>query len=370
MTDSPASSGEAPPPPAARRAGPFGRALAALFAILFVVTAPAALLASTAERTLLRPGAYKQALARRQVYERLPGLLGEASRELLTGAAAGEAEDGPPPDLFAHLTPADLEAALAELLPAGWLREQVEGLLDGTFAFLRGEVEAPELTLSLSAVRDGLQGEVGARLAERLVASWPPCTPEELRALQRGGGDMVLCRPPESFVPTIEADVRAGLAEMGAGLPETLNLGAGLDEGGDVRSEELRMVRQIAEGARLSLLFPAALLGLVALAGARARAGLFRWWGVPLLLAGLLGLAVAAGIRPAAAEALAMPEVAEALAGVPEPVALLALELVQDVLGSFARAAGVTAGGVAAAGVLLLVASRATAPRTDLNTGR
>ncbi len=60
----------------------------------------------------------------------------------------------------------------------------------------------------------------------------------------------------------------------------------------------LPFLRTIRLGARLSPLIPVALLWLVALFAVRSWRGLMRWWGIPLLLAGLIGAALAVAFLP------------------------------------------------------------------------
>ncbi|MDP3185889.1 MAG: hypothetical protein Q8M58_11490 [Anaerolineales bacterium] len=55
----------------------FARFIAAIFAILFVITAVLALLLFNVERQLFNPNLYKRALTEEQIYKHLPGIIGE-----------------------------------------------------------------------------------------------------------------------------------------------------------------------------------------------------------------------------------------------------------------------------------------------------
>ncbi|MBU4226371.1 MAG: hypothetical protein KKC71_11210, partial [Chloroflexi bacterium] len=55
----------------------FARFIAAIFAILFVITAVLALLLFNVERQLFNPNLYKRALTEQQIYKHLPGIIGE-----------------------------------------------------------------------------------------------------------------------------------------------------------------------------------------------------------------------------------------------------------------------------------------------------
>jgi hypothetical protein len=297
--------------------------IALLLAALFVVTAVIALPLFNIGLHLFNPGVYKRALDQQGLYDRLPAIAAEqlytqahyAGPPLEAGSETQEATpepDGGPPSTFENLTQAGWEQFLSTLLPPDWLKAQTEDALDQAFAILDSTEPAPEVTISLVEWKAHVTGEAGVNAFLQLVRVQPPCNPDELRKwVTEGVTELPTCKPPDDVLAAATPRIQMMLNDVVADLPDEADLSQAFKGEGEDESREtpppdsdgamqgpLPFLRTIRLGARLGLLIPAALLLLVALFAVRSWKGLMRWWGIPLLLAGLIGAALAVALLP------------------------------------------------------------------------
>jgi hypothetical protein len=164
-----------------------------------------------------------------------------------------------------------------------------------------------------------LNGQAGVEAVLQLVRSWPPCTPEQLRNFKRATStsdlkELPTCRPPEAELTALTPKIKNILSKQAAKIPDQINLAQSFngprDESeinptppaethGPLGNDPWAALRQLRRSVRLSLLIPIVLLLLVALFGVRSLKGGLRWWGIPLLIAGLLAMALGLAIAPA-----------------------------------------------------------------------
>ncbi|MBM3143793.1 MAG: hypothetical protein FJ010_02245 [Chloroflexi bacterium] len=259
----------------------FSSFVAAIFAVLFFVSALLTLILFNVGRQLFDPDLYKRALVEQGVYEKFPALVADqmtfqlayaekragtdienmtASPELeacLRGALGDEAFEaiaaferepddaeiegmkpcfaqygetesdgggGPPPGL-ATLTPADWEAILSHLIPSAWMQAQTESLIDQAFASLESDGPAPPITISLTALREHLAGGAAVEAFLQVVRARPPCNEEQLAALAiEPLGDLPTCRPPEAILDALAQEGGEILSEAILDIPDEVNL--------------------------------------------------------------------------------------------------------------------------------------------------
>lgn len=294
-----------------------GKFIAFVFAALFVVTAVIALPLFNIGLHLFNPGVYKRALDQQGLYDRLPAIAAEqlytqahyAGPALEAGSETPEPGSGPP-STFENLTQAGWEQFLSTLLPPDWLKAQTENALDQAFAILDSTEPAPEVTISLVEWKAHVTGEAGVNAFLQLVRVQPPCSQDELRKwVTEGVTELPTCKPPDDVLAAATPRIQAMLNDVVADIPDEAGLSQafkGEDESreapppdsGGATQGPLPFLRTIRLGARLGLLIPVALLSLVALFAVRSWKGLMRWWGIPLLLAGLIGAALAVALLP------------------------------------------------------------------------
>lgn len=322
--------------------------IALVLAGLFVIVTVAVLLLVNVQQQLLHPDLYKRALARQHVYERFPALVAGQ----IVSRTPADTGNGLP-ESVRHLSQADYEAILADLLPAAWLQTQAEGAIDQVFSYLDADEPAAAIKVSLAEVKARVAGEEGVRAALRLVRSWPPCTIGQLAAWAGAGIEEIpTCRPPEEVLTAFTPKIRELLSEVATRqIPDEISASMPEDDPRPV-------FRQVLAGARLSPLLPVVLILLVTLFGVRSLKGLLRWWGIPFLIVGLAGIGLAGAILPGTNWAIAHWDIA-ARADVAESGLVRAgLDVGRYVVRMLATWFAVEAGAIALLGLVLLGVSR------------
>ncbi|HEY70034.1 MAG TPA: hypothetical protein G4O08_05555 [Anaerolineae bacterium] len=289
------------------------RALAAIFAILFVIISLVVLLVFNIEGKLTDPEVYKTALAEQEFYERLPRLVAKQMHESMTynpcledptqcegdgppdpGADPGEG-DGGPPAFFADLSEQDWERLLVGLIPRPWLRGEFESVLDQVFFMLdTGDLASP-IVISMVEFKAHILGDAGMQAFLDLVSTRPPCTNDQLMRLSQLEMNMssvsmlLTCSPPQDLIDQFRPQIQIILGEIVGDIDDVLDLSASLTGEGDGDGDlDLSTLRLIRLGIRFSPLLPAVLLLLVTIFGVRSLKGFFLWWGIPLLILGVM----------------------------------------------------------------------------------
>ncbi len=332
------------------------RFLATLFALFFVITTLLALLFYNLERRVFTLRIYDQALSEHNVYERLPALLAEMMVITLNYDPCAEnpiacAAESPPPALetcliealgeeaylaisqaerppteaeqqraapclerfgalpeetpeentppfLKNLTAADWEILFTALLPPQTARSMVLETVAQTLAYLNGRRDAVQI--NLRPVKARLGSEAGLKAFLSLLKAQPPCTPEQtaqLIAIGTGAAtqeDIVLCDPPPMLLDLARPIIQDQLTSFSTEIPDEVPL-LSAEPGKEGSANSLSYLR-IA--MRLSPLVPLGFLLVITLLAVRTLRGWLRWWGIPLLVAGLLGIVLAWLISP------------------------------------------------------------------------
>jgi hypothetical protein len=257
------------------------RFLAFLACVGFVLTAFLALVLTGTDRRLFDPATYKNALASRQVYARMPRILAEqvsmqidfnpcAENPLLCENVPTEFQDcarnalgvdrydalisgkqptaddlsrlqpcvdqygvGPdnspggeqaagPPAFMRSLTVTNWENIIAALFPPDELKGMAETVLDQVFAYLDGKQDV--VSLSLVDLKTRISGRAGMNVILDLIRSQPPCSDQQLEdmraALNGGEGDVIQCRPPDDALADMTPQIQAQLQLVAAQIPD------------------------------------------------------------------------------------------------------------------------------------------------------
>lgn len=357
------------------------QAIAAILAILFVITAVIVLMVFNIERGLLRSDLYKDALVENGLYERLPGILAKQQVHSITynpcaedpsqcegdgppgdGEGEGDGQEGGPPEFFRNLSEEDWERLIKGIIPQDWLQTQVEGVLDQLFAVLEtGDLESG-VVISMVGLKQHLAGEEGMQAILELIRAQPPCTGDQLLMISQLEIDMssasilLTCSPPPEVLDTFLPALRPVLDEIIGGIRDETNLIDALGEGGDLNIDfqTIGLVRLII---RLSPLLPLVLLLLVTLFAVRSLKGFFLWWGIPLLIVGVIGFSGSLMVPLLVNWAIAMRGSAALSGGFSPEFLTLGLDLVRFVLGSLARAIGLQTAIIGIVGLGFIITS-------------
>jgi len=192
------------------------------------------------------------------------------------------------------------QAAADIVVPPDWAQTQLERLITDFFAWLNGDGVAPELTVELVPIRQGLLDGGAADLIDLIWSTWPACTAEQQAqidsALRSGATPpLVACRPSKPTAGLYRQLIVVGLENEVQSMPATL---AVIDLSAPGSADEFQQAKRLLINLRLLAnwlwLVPASLLGVIVALVVRSWPGLFRWWGISLLAGGLVGTALAA----------------------------------------------------------------------------
>ena len=283
------------------------RLLGVLFVILFLLSAPVALILFNLDSYVLSPEPYIQALDEDLFRERLPAVISSQIKHSLTSTLCPEdpmaCADGSPggssstPSYLSGLDESQWQRILDALLDPAWMQNQAEVVLQAVFHNLEPGVEPVAIQVSLTDVKSRLGGDVGLTLVRDLLAAQPACSSEQIQELisvQADGGDigsLLSCNPPPDMLTAIEPELRQALAGAAASLPASVELD-GLEqlmqfnpvEGGEQAGPDLSQVRL---WMRYSPLVPLFFLLLVVLFVVRSMPDFGRWVGFPIFVVGL-----------------------------------------------------------------------------------
>ena len=200
------------------------------------------------------------------------------------------------PFFFQILTAEDWQFIISNLLPPEDLKTMTDGTLDQLFAYLDGKTD--KVTVSLVKIRERLAGQAGADLITHLMNSQLPCTLQELAQIISGifEGSVVLCKPPEVMASLEIAVLQNLLKTAAAQIPDTAFLISSPSVitppsgTGPLGATPIATLLTIRLYLRLSPLIPLIFLLLVTLFAVRSIKSWMRWWGIPILISGVLTL--------------------------------------------------------------------------------
>ena len=299
-------------------AGALGRIVAVLLAAGLALLLPLAVMGFNAGRVLFSPEEVAGVITERGLDS--GALRRLVSERLLSPEAAGGAPEFSLARAMSYLEPDEVDRVLDLLIPPEWARSQVSGILTGLYEWMDNEQLSPSLQLDVRPIQQGLLSGGAARLVETILDSWPACTVEQLDELGLAasvGGEVPIqyCEPPEPHRTQISELATEGLIEAARAMPPQIDLG-GPDPAQPSANpatvmavkEQMRLWRALTSWGWL---LPLSFLGLIMALVVRSLRGLARWWGIPLLIGGLLSL-LAALIGSGLAEGMISQVFAEA----------------------------------------------------------
>jgi hypothetical protein len=231
-------------------------------------------------------GVYKEALVKTRAYETLVSEVASAAAESDNVKAQG-------------IDAATIQRIMSAILPADWMQGQTENVLDQLFTYIASGEGHLKLNVSMQAVKDNLRGAGGDRVIDAYFATLPVCTSDQLL----GWGQVALtgdlkgapeCRPSDDILTQMKPTIKTSLlAEMTDSIHDQVDLVA--DTQMDITDFE-KALPQIRLGRLLASISPFISLGLlilITLLVVRSPGAFFRWWGIPLLISGVLAALLA-----------------------------------------------------------------------------
>ncbi|GAB4571276.1 MAG: hypothetical protein Kow0077_07570 [Anaerolineae bacterium] len=272
------------------------RLLGLLLGIGVVLIVPIAIWITASGVVLSDADAYLKALAGQNLYDELiPNLL---------PALVQESSQSPQPDpetltlinIVRHMDTADWAAVAAELTPTDWLQHEVEHNVTTFFDWLHDRAPYPDLRIDTGALRERLTGPAGQRAVNLILASWPPCTEEELARFlntdTQNAADYPLCQPPGEYLALTSEALTGLLQEAALSLPDRIPepdwlANARIRD----RLNEIKALFLFVQAIIVELwLIPLALMAMIVAIVIRSWRAFTRWHGTLLVIAGLLAL--------------------------------------------------------------------------------
>ncbi len=197
--------------------------------------------------------------------------------------------------LLQDLSPGDREALVDIVLPAGWIKSQIAGVFNALNIWIDNEEPLPKVVLDIRPFKDRLMRGGAEEMLEMIVDSWPSCTPDQaaqIREAFEGSKEVpfLQCEPPEPYRERLMSVATEMMMEALSEIPPEFVLSGeeiGPQEAVEMMTlkEWIRLMRAIS---RSIWLVPIALLGLIMAFAIRSWSALGRWWGIPLLLSGII----------------------------------------------------------------------------------
>jgi hypothetical protein len=205
--------------------------------------------------------------------------------------------DSRPVAFIRNLKVQDWETVVRAVMPPADMRAYAESAIDQTFAYLEGEQQY--VTLDLRTLKQRIGGRPGQQAMQSLIDSQAACTDQTyqlmLDSMTATTGNFALCKPGESgmrnITPYVNNHLRTAAghipAEMVLAEPIDINADAPFNDGPLSMLAGVSMTRVVL---RFTTFVPLILLFIITLFSVRTLKGWLRWWGLPLLAAGLITL--------------------------------------------------------------------------------
>lgn len=324
-----------------------------VFTIAFVLTVGIALVLFNAEKRLFNPDLYTAVLESQNFYENLPALAAEA---LSASPQEGEYLSAMQ-SLLAVIPAENWEAALRVLLPVEVSQPMAEQAIASVFDYLNGKSETA--TISLTNFKTHMSAPASAQAFVVILRAQPPCTLEQIAEMifngLAGNPKLVFCNPSEDALGMMEPLIQSGLQTTAAGIPDSVTLIQPETGGAQNPMNGLRAVRTVM---RFSPLVPLGLLFLITIFAVHDLKGWLNWWGIPLLIGGIIGLLLAVAISPLFQWAYAIYVTPRLPSALPESVTTMIRNIVSAVLSGVAAPILFQAFGLVLVGMVMILATR------------
>jgi len=284
--------------------------LAAIAAILFVLSSTLVMALMNLGNQLFNSGSYIKAFRDLHLYEKMPGIASITLTNIITDKNLGSSKLLLP-SYITNLPPEDLESILGDALTPGIVQEMTESTLEGFFSYLNGD--AAYFSVAMSGVKDNLFIILTDTTLIRLLSSQPPCNQDEITAINSGPTveTTPFCHPPDELLESHVSYFRTQINSTIKRIPDIYIFTMAAQSTTcpfekafcwNILPDIRLMLRYLGWLPTVPLFF---FLGIAALA-IRSVMSLLRWWGIPLFFSGLLGLIAGMALRLVPPAALKM----------------------------------------------------------------
>lgn len=294
----------------------FGNVIAFFFFVIFLIILPAMVWTFNIQHAIFEPETYEQILGKRAFYNRvLPSMVAgmtEVGEDPEHPLPAHEVDLPLSPQVFENLTTDDWETLTELLLPAPWIKGELERNVDALFDWFDGPDIKPDIRFDLGEVKQRFGGEEGQESLELVVASWPACSESESQLVEDylddkiGVEDFPACQPKGDLMNRLMDDLSGSMVTTAKEWPDFAPDRQAEDSPFATAERDqwlgLKFVLRVARRVSyLLFLFPLVLLLLIEIFAVRSFKSLFKWYGWALLLGGLATLFPLLDMLPLAA---------------------------------------------------------------------
>jgi hypothetical protein len=274
------------------------RILAAICALIFIVTLPFGLLAFFSSNVIFSPEELSSTLSESLIAS---GVLRRSITEMLSEMEFGDdfEDDTEVRQALSDLSADEWDRIIDLLLPDAWMENQLKGAVMSIHTWLDDDRLTPGIEIDLRPIKARMQGESMLEVIDLIVDSWPTCTQEQVdrmrqASVEAGHPVILYCEPPEPFRSELIDFATRRFQSFFRDLPATFS--AFDTEQNDLNlddvlllKERIRTIRAFTMGGWL---LSAALLGLIMILAIRSWRDVAIWWGLPVLIAGILTIAL------------------------------------------------------------------------------
>jgi|GEM_PF-7058018 len=312
--------------------GCFGRVIAFVFSLSFVLFFAISLWAYNIDNVLLRADEELAGLLNEDVYDTvlplvLPALSEptdpntdtsinvsrpsantptiDAELDVELGSAAETTQSQLDfPTLVSNLDQEDWESITQEIIPGDYLEEQTQDNLVIFLEYVRGDAARLEIVFDTSVLRNNLLGQPGDRMVNRIFSSFPDCDADgeaALVAFLNEDSDMFpYCQPNDADLQRqVFTTLNNTKDELASDIPETWNIRERIAEEEGITLQEvdeslyLALQRPSVLGRELrvlNFLLAAAFLAFIVIVTVDSGTSFFRWMGWSVMFGGIFSL--------------------------------------------------------------------------------
>lgn len=249
--------------------------LATIFAILFVITAIAALTMFNFDRNAFSIETYQKAFINADFYDKVPVIMAEVMASTTTNQEKI-------PLVMRGMSTQAWEAFFRSLLPQDALKSMSNEALNSVFAYLNMQTNSAEL--SLTSIKTSLVSDVGVQAVLSLLKTQPECTLQQIGQITidlLSNSQIQFCNPPENLIPLLTPIIQGQMQMIALAIPDQFTIISAPTV--DDPRPKLQNARMLM---RLSPILPLGFLLLMTLFAVNSLKSWLNWWGIPFIITG------------------------------------------------------------------------------------
>jgi hypothetical protein len=318
------------------KANPLLKGISIFLVILAVITATISNLLIITVNKISDIEVYKQAFVDTQAYQRLPGLIAEKlTADLQSVSCQNDTEycalivANPLVSNFVSSTPEARKKLAEAVIKSEFLQRHFETALDGLFSSSSAQSGRIKLVLPLDGIKQLLQGEAGYQAVNDLIRALEPCTYKEMNDLGLDVPNQIhmrklkvpYCHVPEYLfeISLVQKVIREAYDDLIAYIPSQYQFQMTIPEGGlGATLSQVFLVDKTGiplnkPSMVILSIIPVLFLIIASILVVRDLKTLLKWWGIPLLITGALGILLTFGLH-LLIDLVALPELFAATA--------------------------------------------------------